>query len=107
VLVLIGQDALCIIVKRSGAKCANVELSVQDGRINLGIPDSDTGFNPESVEGEAGLGLISMRERLGLVGGHLIVESEPSQGTRIRVLVPLPATGAQDASEGRAHKAGA
>jgi PAS domain S-box-containing protein len=103
----IAQEGLRNIVKHSGATEAKVELSGQDGGINLGISDSGTGFNPESVEGEAGLGLISMRERLGLVGGHLIVESEPSHGTRIRVLVPLPATDAQFTSEGKVRGAGA
>jgi PAS domain S-box-containing protein len=103
----IAQEALRNIVKHSGATEAKVELSGQDGRINLGISDSGTGFNRESVEGEAGLGLISMRERLGLVGGHLIVESEPSHGTRIRVLVPLPATDAQFTSGGKVLRAGA
>ena len=103
----IAQEALRNIVKHSGATEAKVELSGQDEQVNLDISDSGTGFDPESVEGGAGLGLISMGERLGLVGGHLIVESKPSHGTRIRVLVPLPATVAQFTSEGEVRRAGA
>jgi signal transduction histidine kinase len=57
------------------------------------------------VKGGGGLGLISMRERLRVVRGHLVVESRPSRGTRIRVRVPLPTNGVT--GDERAHKAGA
>jgi signal transduction histidine kinase/integral membrane sensor domain MASE1 len=103
----IAQEALQNVVKHSGAAEANVELSGQDGRINLGISDSGAGFSPESVEGDTGLGLISMRERLRLVGGHLSVESYPSHGTRIRVSVPLFRADAEGTNEGKTRKAGA
>jgi signal transduction histidine kinase len=58
--------------------------------IELCISDSGRGFDVESAKRAAGLGLISMRERLRLIGGHLSIESEPSRGTRIRVRVPQP-----------------
>lgn len=45
--------------------------------------------NPENGGNGFGLGLISMRERLNLVGGELSVESQPSGGTRIKACVPL------------------
>jgi len=103
----IAQEALQNVVKHSGAAEANLELSGQDGRINLGISDSGAGFSPESVKGDTGLGLISMRERLRLVGGHLSVESYPSHGTRIRVSVPLSRADAEGTNEGKTRKAGA
>jgi PAS domain S-box-containing protein len=103
----IVQEALRNVVKHSGAAEAKVEISGHGDRIDLVISDSGGGFSPESVKAEAGLGLISMRERLRLVSGHLSVESEPSHGTRIRVRVPLHATNAQVTSEGKAHQAGA
>jgi len=52
-------------------------------------------FDPESEKGKEGLGLLSMSERLRLIGGDLTVESEPSHGARIRVRIPLSATSAQ------------
>ena len=94
-------------VKHSGAPEANVELFGHGDRIDLCISDSGVGCDPKSATGEAGLGLISMRERLRLVEGQLSVESEPSYGTRIQVRVPLFTTNAEATNEGKIRKAGA
>jgi signal transduction histidine kinase len=93
------------IVKHSGAAEAEVELCGDGHQIHLRISDEGKGFDAGSAAGQTGLGLISMRERLRLVGGHLSVESQPSHGTRIRVRVPLAATDAAVTIEGKAHKA--
>jgi PAS domain S-box-containing protein len=85
----IVQEALRNVVKHSGTVEARVELSGTNRGIDLCISDRGAGFSPESALAKGGLGLISMRERLRLVGGQLGVESEPSRGTRIRVRVPL------------------
>jgi PAS domain S-box-containing protein len=84
----ITQEALQNVVKHSGAAEAKVELWGHSDEIELCISDSGRGFDVESVKGVVGLGLISMRERLRLVEGHLSIESEPSHGTRIRVRIP-------------------
>jgi PAS domain S-box-containing protein len=103
----IVQEALRNVVKHSGAAEAKVELSGHADEINLCISDAGQGFDPESVKGEAGLGLISMRERLRLVGGYLSVESEPSRGTLIRAQVPLSSTTGECTSEQKQHEASA
>src|SRR6267143_6456321 len=69
----IVQEALRNVVKHSGAAEAKVELSGHGDRIDLCISDSGAGLSPQSAKGERGLGLISMRERLRLVRGHLSV----------------------------------
>jgi signal transduction histidine kinase len=90
----ITQEALRNVVKHSGAEEAEVELSGSADEINLCISDPGQGFDVESARGAAGLGLISMRERLRLVGGHLSIESGPSGGTRIRARIPAAAIAA-------------
>jgi signal transduction histidine kinase len=84
----IVQEALRNVVKHSGAMDATVELTGNGDGIDVCISDWGTGFNPEAVRGKGGLGLISMAERLRLVGGHFSIESEPSQGARIRARIP-------------------
>ena len=102
----IVQEALRNIVKHTDSLEAKVELSAHGDELNLCISDFGAGFNPESIESKGGLGLISMRERLGLIGGQLAVESQPSDGTRIRVHVPLSSS-IQSAREPKHHKANA
>ena len=38
-----------------------------------------------------GLGLLGIRERAGIAGGSLTVDSAPGRGTRIVLLIPVPA----------------
>ena len=85
----IMQEALRNVVKHSRATEAKVELTGRDDRIDLCISDFGVGFDPKSANGNTGLGLISMRERLRLVRGHLSIESRPSYGTQIHVRVPF------------------
>jgi PAS domain S-box-containing protein len=95
----IVEEALQNVAKHSGVEDAKVELSGHAHQIDLCVSDNGAGFTLESVKGETGLGLISMRERVLLVGGHLSVESKPSHGTRIQVRIPLSSTNEQRANQ--------
>ncbi len=53
----------------------------------LVVQDDGKGFELESVR-DGGLGLIGMRERVGLLGGRLTVESSDGAGTMLKVEVP-------------------
>jgi PAS domain S-box-containing protein len=83
------QESLQNIVRHSGARSASVQLHGSPSAIQLEIADGGVGFNPESVSKKRGLGLLSMRERLRLVGGTISIESQPLRGTQIHVTVPL------------------
>jgi PAS domain S-box-containing protein len=85
----VAQEALSNIVKHSQAKCADVELSVSSKTVSLRITDAGRGFDPDLTNPAGGIGLLSMRERLRLVGGRLSVKSELMQGTEIFAEVPL------------------
>ena len=101
------QEALRNVVKHSGATEVAVELARHGDQIDLCISDAGAGFDPAFAKVEAGLGLISMRERLRLVGGHLSIESEVSHGTRIRARTPLSSFAGQNTDEARRRAASA
>ncbi|HJZ89648.1 MAG TPA: PAS domain S-box protein [Gemmataceae bacterium] len=84
----IVQEALRNVVKHSGTDHAAVELSGTADGIRLRVSDDGIGFDP--AQGNGGLGLVSMRERLDLVGGQMAINSRPGGGTRIDVHVALP-----------------
>lgn len=85
----ITQETLRNVVKHSGAPDARVELLGSEGGVRLRITDSGIGFDPKARRN--GLGLVSMEERLRLVGGEMTIDSRPQAGTRIDVEVPLEA----------------
>jgi signal transduction histidine kinase len=87
------QEALSNAIKHSGAGEAKVELMGGSQEIHLRISDSGAGFRVEDVREKGGLGLVSMQERLRLMGGELWIESEPRRGTRIEARVPLTPPG--------------
>jgi PAS domain S-box-containing protein len=89
----IAQEALSNVIKHSGARRARVELGGGADEVTLRITDDGAGFDVGSVDGNGGLGLVSMRERLRLVGGTIVIDSGPSAGTRIDVHVPLGPAG--------------
>lgn len=87
----IAQESLRNVIKHSGARRAQVVLERTEREVRLRVLDAGSGFDPESAKTKKGLGLISMRERLRLVGGKISVKSQPEHGTEINVVVPLTA----------------
>lgn len=86
------QEAVHNALKYSGTAECDVSLTGTATDVQLIVRDSGTGFDPDNLQGQ-GLGLISMRERLRLVKGHLSIESRPQHGTTIRANVPLDLRG--------------
>jgi two-component system, NarL family, sensor histidine kinase UhpB len=86
----IVQEALTNVTKHAQASRVSVFLARKNGAVAAVIEDDGVGFEPAQAE-EGGLGLLGMRERVELLGGHFTVESRTGAGTTIAVEVPLPA----------------
>jgi signal transduction histidine kinase len=82
------EESLTNIGKHSQAAQAQVDLTIDESGSRLNIADQGIGFDPAILETRAGLGFVSMRERLRLVQGTIRIDSAPSKGTRIEVWVP-------------------
>ena len=83
------QEALSNVVKHSGARHCKVTLQGLTDALQLEVIDDGRGFDAAATRSEHGLGLISMRERLKLVDGELVVEPNIGAGTAVRGSVPL------------------
>ena len=86
-LLRIIQESIENVRKHSGTNAAMVFLAGLAGAIALRVWDNGVGFDLHSYK--QGLGLFSMRERVGMLGGSFEINSRPSFGTEIRVEVPL------------------
>lgn len=92
-LLRIGQGALSNVAKHSKATRCHVTLDYGEDEVRLDVVDNGRGFDMEAVQDRpAGLGHIgvnAMRERARELGGTLVVESTPGEGTAISVAIPI------------------
>lgn len=91
------QEALRNVAKHSQAHHVKVELTGNAAEIRVRVSDDGVGFDSELTKYNHGLGLISMQERLRLVGGEFSLWSRPSLGTQIEGVVRLRGQYAQSA----------
>jgi signal transduction histidine kinase len=75
-----------------------MELKVCDGYASLSIADDGIGMPSEQLH-TGGMGLASMRERVGALNGSCKVTSEPQKGTTVEASVPLKESPAFNKSE--------
>ncbi|MDP3180057.1 MAG: GAF domain-containing sensor histidine kinase, partial [Spirochaetaceae bacterium] len=86
----VAQEALNNALKHARAQSVRISLNFRADGTSLEVSDDGCGFEPGKPGG--GLGLRSMRERVQQIGGALLVESRPGEGTTVRVVVPAKPT---------------
>ncbi len=87
------REALTNIRKHAHASKISVFMFSDEGLLHVSVIDNGVGIARHApVRSENGYhqGLIGLRERAAVLGGHLSIESAPERGTRIDVSVPLP-----------------
>jgi signal transduction histidine kinase len=86
---LIFKEAVNNIARHSACTAAEIELTIEKGRLVLKLVDNGPGFDPTQVS--EGQGLASMRSRAKSLGGELQINSNQDEGTMIMLRVPLAA----------------
>jgi signal transduction histidine kinase len=88
VLYRVAQESLTNVGKHAKASRVDISLGAVDGHVRLQIRDDGIGFDPgkaRALVSEGHFGLVNMRERVEMVGGKLLVDSSPGNGTTIAV----------------------
>jgi len=84
-------EAIQNATKHAGAGSrVSVTLERMGNEVQFVVADDGAGFDP--ARAAEGVGLRSMRDRIGAVGGVLEIVSSPGAGTRVRATVPDDAT---------------
>ncbi len=83
------QEALQNALKHSDTARLQVSLAVEGDDLVLRIKDFGRGFDPEAASQDGGLGLLSMRERLRMIGGTLLIRSHIGKGTEVEARLPI------------------
>ena len=83
------QEAFSNARKHAQVNCMYLSFEMEDGLVCIRIQDNGKGFDQTQASGEGHFGLRIMRERAEQLGGTLMVQSMPGQGTCLNVKVPL------------------
>lgn len=90
------RELLLNVVKHSKTLSAKVHLKEEHHTLHLTVADSGAGFDECALQprdGGGGFGLFSIRERIGLVGGDIEIDSSAGKGARFTLTVPLDKRG--------------
>ncbi len=94
VIFRIAQEALNNIARHARAHSAALHANFAPDGVTLTIEDDGIGFDPPAQPADLAeqghFGLIGMRERALLHGGHLSIRSMPGEGTRVVAFLPAP-----------------
>ena len=86
----LAQEALTNAARYAGVNNVVVRINAGEAEMELSIEDAGKGFEVQSaLSGKNTVGLSGMRERVRLLSGDLEIDSEPGQGTRIFIRLPL------------------
>lgn len=77
------KEAVHNIIKHAKASEVTIRISFSDGMLDVSVHDDGSGFRP--LDNISGNGLSNMKQRLHNIGGNCFVESQPGQGTMVRL----------------------
>lgn len=87
----IVQESLTNVTRHASATHATVRLWTDDGAYRVEIVDDGAGATTAAGE-TGGRGLLGMRERAELLGGHLVAGPAESGGFRVSATIPMEAS---------------
>jgi PAS domain S-box-containing protein len=82
------SEALTNVAKYAQASLARVSVTCEDGHAVIEVADDGVG----GADTARGTGLRGLGDRVEALDGTLVVESPPGRGTRVRAVIPTPAT---------------
>lgn len=86
------RELLFNVVKHGEVPRARVKMTRSGRQIRIVVADGGAGFDPARIHTDeacaAGFGLLSIRERLELMGGRLDLSAAPGKGTRVTLYAP-------------------
>ena len=84
------SEGLSNISRHAVADHTWLRLVESQGQLILEIEDNGRGFDPQAESGKSGhYGLVGIKERAELLGGQLEIDSQPGEGTCLRVTILL------------------
>jgi signal transduction histidine kinase len=83
-------ETLFNVVKHAGVKEARLRVRRLGRYVALSVSDRGRGFDPRDLKATSGFGLLSIRERVELLGGRMRIHSAKGHGSAFSIVVPDP-----------------
>jgi PAS domain S-box-containing protein len=99
------REILFNAAKHAGTPSVSIRMFKEnESRVWISVSDNGVGFNPKhlfkNIRDDTRFGLLSIRERLEIIGGKLKVESSPGKGSIFHLIVPAEKVMEKFISEG-------
>ena len=82
------QESMSNALKHSKADEIKINLSIKKEGLKLDFFDNGIGFNIKKLTNSKQFGLVGMKERIQSLKGTFDIQSSPSNGTRLIILIP-------------------
>jgi len=105
-----AQELLFNVAKHARVKEAQLRVRRHGSYVCVSVSDRGRGFDPQGLRQTAGFGLLSIRERIELLGGRMKIKSAEGRGSTFFVVVPnreAAEDGGRQTPDGKKTKAGA
>ena len=83
------QEALTNVTRHASASSVTIRLVCSSSHISITIKDNGRGITEDEIKRHGSLGLLGMKERIAILGGTLVVEGKPGEGTTLAIQIPL------------------
>jgi len=87
------QEGLTNVARHSQAHSARVSLACEEHAVEVSIEDDGHGFDTVELNGQSGIGLRGLQERIEMLNGTLRIVTHRGQGSRLIAHIPLEGLG--------------
>ena len=83
------QEALTNVARHAHAGAVRIGVRARGRMLTLTIRDNGRGITKAEMSSADSIGLLGMRERARLLGGHVTITGARGRGTRVAITVPI------------------
>lgn len=83
------QESLNNVLRHAKATRAQIVLSTTDDKLCMRVADNGIGIYPGCRRKANSFGLVGIKERISTLGGELVIDTGPQEGTTLAVSIPL------------------
>ena len=96
----IVQESLTNVLRHAHATRVNVSLTREEGKLRVMVKDNGVGIDFKQPNHRKSFGLSGIGERAIMIGGELMIEGKPNEGTTLTVLIPTQVKDTANANPG-------